>query len=209
VIAHRHATSYRESGSCGTRTLPPSRCRHETHLWCGEVGVCASIRRVFASSPLVGDNRNDDEKNERERADEAGDLARGDACQRCCGRHRTPHSACVSGICQIGPVKSDGPGLRLSGGCATLPPGRRRIVVACDRALMPVGLSSPAGFLLGKALSPQRGVASGPRPVPPLETGEQSWLSGSSTSRLGDSMAHMLNAGKSKVFAFAAHIRTR
>ena len=33
--------------------------------------------------------------------------------------------------------------------------------------------------------------------------------SGSTISRLGDSMAHMLNAGKSKVFAFAAHIRTR
>jgi hypothetical protein len=32
--------------------------------------------------------------------------------------------------------------------------------------------------------------------------------SGGGTSRLGGSMAQMLNAGKSIVFAFAAHIRT-
>jgi hypothetical protein len=33
--------------------------------------------------------------------------------------------------------------------------------------------------------------------------------SGDTISRLEVSMAHMLNAGKSVVFAFAAHIRTR
>jgi hypothetical protein len=33
--------------------------------------------------------------------------------------------------------------------------------------------------------------------------------SGPTISRLEVSMAHMLNAGKSVVFAFAAHIRTR
>jgi hypothetical protein len=33
--------------------------------------------------------------------------------------------------------------------------------------------------------------------------------SGAGISRLGVSMAHMLNAGKSVVFAFAAHTRTR
>ena len=38
----------------------------------------------------------------------------------------------------------------------------------------------------------------------------EKWLdSGYNISRLGVSMAPMLNAGKSVVFAFAAHIRTR
>ena len=38
---------------------------------------------------------------------------------------------------------------------------------------------------------------------------EKALDSGPTISRLEVSMAHMLNAGKSVVFAFAAHIRTR
>jgi hypothetical protein len=38
---------------------------------------------------------------------------------------------------------------------------------------------------------------------------EKALDSGATFSRLGVSMAHMLNAGKSVVFAFAAHIRMR
>ncbi len=52
-----------------------------------------------------------------------------------------------------------------------------------------------------------RGLRAAPRPR--ARNRRTVLSSGSTTSRLGVEMAHMLNAGKSKVFAFAAHIRTR
>ncbi|MDX6467659.1 MAG: hypothetical protein QOI27_2699 [Gaiellaceae bacterium] len=52
-----------------------------------------------------------------------------------------------------------------------------------------------------------RSAAPGPRFARPKP--ENALDSGRTISRLGVTMAHMLNAGKSVVFAFAAPIRTR
>ena len=54
VIAHRRATSYRESGSCGTRTLPPSRASGDAPvMWRGRC-VRQSLARVRVIPPSGG-----------------------------------------------------------------------------------------------------------------------------------------------------------
>jgi hypothetical protein len=70
------------------RTLPSFLAgpgRPETHLSCGEVGVCVGEGRVFVHLPLVGENRDDDE-NQRKRGRQPGKRERLNACLR--GRHR-------------------------------------------------------------------------------------------------------------------------
>src|SRR5436309_4851575 len=89
AIARRRATSYRKLGSCvGTRTLPPEPGRvvgDAPVVWRGR-RLRQAVRRVFVYLPLVGENEDGDEDNERAREGKPRKRLHGNACA--CRRHR-------------------------------------------------------------------------------------------------------------------------